>query len=217
MASQIRAGSVGEINKDSGDWMIVDLGFSAKRPSCGIWTKADGADVVEFGVLVKRVIAEAQKADSVPLNLLLEAPLSVAFKRNGNPTRRLCDTRDSKHRDWYVNAGATTLIAADHLLRNLNGCQIHREVRLFEGFVSFKDPKNEAARSAKRVNPHERDVLLLKNAVWNPNMACIFTPGELQQKEGDTVQSAFAFLCKDLVPPVIRIDPPTMKLPCNPN
>ena len=209
MASQIRAGSVGEINGDSGDWMIVDLGFSAKRPSCGIWTKAEGADAVEFGVLVKRVIAEAQKADSGPLNLLLEAPLSVAFKRNGNPTRRLCDTRDSKHRDWYVNAGATTLIAADHLLRNLNACQIQREVRLFEGFVSFKDPKNEAKTSAEPKQEHKRDVLKLKDAVWDPNKACIFAPEKLAHHKEDSIQSAFAFLCKDLVPPVIRVDPPT--------
>lgn len=208
MASQIRAGSFCDIRKDSGKWMIVDLGFSAKKRSCGIWTEADDACVAEFGQLVKRVIEEARKSDPRPLNLLLEAPLSVAFNKRGNPTRRRCDTsKDGKHRVWYVNAGATTLIAANHLLQKLNGCQIQRDVRLFEGFVSFKGPKVEAARSKKRVNPHERDGLLLKNAVWNPNTACIFTPGELQQNEGDAVKSAFAFLCKNLVPPVIRVDP----------
>ena len=207
MASQIRAGSVGEIRAGSGEWMIVDLGFSATRPSCGIWTKADGACVVEFGQLVKRVIKEAQKSDSGPLNLLLEAPLSVAFNNRGNPTRRRCDTNnDGKHRPWYVNAGATTLTAAYHLLWNLCDSPIQREVRLFEGFVSFKEPKDEANPGKKPTNPHIRDVLLLKDAVCCPKTACIFSTENLVQ-EGETIQSAFAFLCKDPVPPVIRVDP----------
>ena len=209
MSPKIRSGSDCHIRKDSGKWMIVDLGFSATQLSCGIWTKANGACVVEFGQLVKRVIEEAQKNDSGPLNLLLEAPLSVAFNERGNPTRRRCDAQDGKYRDWYVNAGATTLIAADHLLRNLNDCQIQREVRLFEGFVSFKAPKDDANPSKKRINPHEHDVLQLKHAVWNPNPACIFAPEKLKQKEDDTIRSAFAFLYKGLVPPVIRVDPPT--------
>ena len=210
MASQIRAGFVWEICKDSGEWVIVDLGFSARKRSCGIWTKANCACVVEFGQCVDRVIEEARKAASKPLNLLLEAPLSVAFNKRGNPTRRRCDTsKDGKHRDWYVNAGATTLTAADHLLRKLNGCQIKRDVRLFEGFVSFKETKSQATPSKNRINPHERDVLLLKSAVWDRKNACIFAPDKLKQKKDDTVQSAFAFLCKDLVPPVIRVDLPT--------
>lgn len=210
MASQIRAGSVWEICKDSGEWMIVDLGFSATKPSCGIWTEANCTRVVEFGQLVKRVIEEAQKADSRPLNLLLEAPLSVAFNKRCNPTRRRCEnSKDGKYRLWYVNAGAATLIAADHLLRKLNGCQIQREVRLFEGFVSFKNPNAQAKTRNERVQEHICDVLKLKNAVWDPTQACIFAPENLKHQDGDTIQSAFAFLCKDLVPPVIRIDPPT--------
>lgn len=210
MASQIRAGFVKEICKDSVEWIIVDLGFSARQRSCGIWTEAYEEPVVlTFGCLVKRVCKEAQDADRGPLNLLLEAPLSVAFKKNGNPTRRQCDAKDGKYRPWYVNAGATTLIAADHLLRNLNDCQIQREVRLFEGFVSFKAPKDDANPSKKRINPHKHDVLQLKHAVWNPNPACIFAPWELKQQKNDTVRSAFAFLYKGLVPPVIRVDPPT--------
>lgn len=209
MASQIRAGSDGEINKDSGEWIIVDLGFSNKQRSCGIWTEADEPKAVEFGDLVKRVIAKAQKDDSRPLNLLLEAPLSVAFKKNGNPTRRRCDAKNGKSREWYVNAGATTLIAADHLLRNLIDCQIQREVRLFEGFVSFKDPKNQAKTAGARRQGHICDVLQLKGVVWDRNKACIFAPEKLAHHKEDRIQSAFAFLCKDLVPPVIRIDPPT--------
>ena len=209
MASQIRAGSIGEICAGSGEWMIVDLGFSARKRSCGIWTKANGACVVEFGQLVKSVIEEAQKPGKEPLNLLLEAPLSVAFNNSGNPTRRRCDTsKDGKHRDWYVNAGATTLTAADHLLRKLNGCQIKREVRLFEGFVSFK-AKGASKNQKEREQEHKCDVLRLKNAVWNRSTACIFAPEKLHRQNDPKARSAFAFLCKDLVPPVIRIDPPT--------
>ena len=210
MSPQIRAGSVGEICKDSGEWVIVDLGFSAKQRSCGIWTEAYEEPVVlTFGCLVKRVCKEARAgAYRGPLNLLLEAPLSVAFNEARNPTRRRCDAKDGKYRDWYVNAGATTLIAADHLLRNLNGCQIQREVRLFEGFVSFKDPNDKAKTQDERMQEHKRDVLQLKRAICDPNTACIFDPEDLVQ-ERETIQSAFAFLCEGLVPPVIRVDPPT--------
>ena len=139
--------------------------------------------------------------------MLLEAPLSVAFRQNGNPTRRLCDTHDGRHRDWYVNAGATTLVAAGYLLRALHGCQRQRDVRLFEGFASFRRPQDRPRTNAERIAAHLADVLALRNAVWNQNNAQIFGPGELRQHSNDRIESAFPFLDDDLIPPVIRINP----------
>ena len=222
MTSKISAGSVNDIQMDSGQWMIVDIGFSTRKSSCGVWTGTGEPHAVTFGELKRKVIQEAEKAYPSRLNLLLEAPLSVAFNKDGNPTRRLCDEividKKLEYRDFYGNAGAKVLIAADHLLRELRGSQRQGDVRLFEGFVSFK--------SKGTVSSDIKDVLKLKAIVCNPatacishphklgqagdciqSAACIFGPEQLTKQRGDRVQSAFAFLNKGLIPPVIRINP----------
>ena len=222
MTSKISAGSVNDIHKDSGQWMIVDIGFSTKQSSCGVWTGTGGSDAVTFGELKRKVIQEAENAYPLRLNLLLEAPLSVAFNKDGNPTRRLCDeiviNEKLEYRDFYGNAGAKVLIAADYLLRELRGSERQGDVRLFEGFVSFKSKDTKSS--------HIGDVLKLKAIVCNPapayishphqleptgdciqSSACVFSPEQLKKRRGDRVQSAFAFLNKGLIPPVIRINP----------
>ena len=207
-ASKIIAGSTTNINKDSGQWLIVDIGFSSTDPSCGVWNGTGIPSVVTFGDLVELVRGEVQETGPQGLNLLLEAPLSVAFQQNGNPTRRSCDSQGGKHRDWYVNAGATTLIAAGRLLRKLDGCQGQGNISLFEGFVSFKRSEDRPRSKAERIEAHKRDVLKLKNAVWTRANAQIIDPRELQQKNTDhLIESAFPFLDEDLIPPVIRINP----------
>ncbi len=206
MASKIIAGCTTDINKGSGQWLIVDIGFSSTAPSCGVWNGTGKPSVVTFGDLVKLVTREVQEAGPEDLNLLLEAPLSVAFQQNNNPTRRSCDSQDGKYRDWYVNAGATTLIAAGYLLRALDGCQRQRNVRLFEGFVSFKRSEDRPRSKAARIAAHKKDVLKLKNAVWTRANAQIIDPGKLRQKPDHRIESAFPFLDKHLIPPVIRIN-----------
>ena len=207
MAPRIIAGRVADINRDAGQWLIVDVGFANANPSCGVWNREGEPYVVTFGDLKTLVVQEAQEAGGGTLNLLLEAPLSVAFRQNGNPTRRVCDTHDGRHRDWYVNAGATTLIAAGYLLRALHGCQRQRDVRLFEGFVSFRHPDDRPINNAQRIAAHIADVLALRNAVWNQNNAQFFEPGQLQQHPNDRIESAFPFFNDDLIPAVIRINP----------
>ena len=207
MASKIIAGCTTDIDKGSGQWLIVDMGFSSMDRSCGVWNGTGEPDVITFGELVKLAAREAQEAGPQPLNLLLEAPLSVAFQQNGNPTRRSCDSQGGEFRDWYVNAGATTLIAAGYLLRALNGCQRQRNVRLFEGFVSFKSSQAGPRSKAGRVAAHKKDVLKLKNAVWTRANAQIFDPGNLRQNPDHRIEAAFSFLDRHLIPPVIRINP----------
>ena len=222
MTSRISAGSANDISKDTGCWMIVDVGFSAEQSSCGVWTVTKGYRPMTFAELKREVIQEAESAYPSRLNLMLEAPLSVAFNRDGNPTRRVCDeiviNKKLKYRDFYVNAGALVLIAADHLLRTLRWSGRHGDVRLFEGFVSFK---TKDTKSSER-----EDVMKLKEIVWHPDRACvshphqkgpsgdhirseacIFKPEQLNRQQDDCVQSAFAFLNKKLIPPVIRINP----------
>ena len=209
MAPKITAGHVDDINQDSGQWLIVDIGFSETENSCGVWNDVWGVKepkAVTFAALVELAKKEIQKDVKEPLNLLIEAPLSVAFTKDGNPTLRICDSQDGKKRRWYVNAGGTTLIAASWFLRELKECQGQREVRLFEGFLSFKSrntvPKNKHARE----EAHKEDVGELKKAVWTRKNAKIFDREDIGV-EGCYLRSAFHFLDKDLIPPVIRINP----------
>ena len=206
MAPTIIAGCSTDICKDSGQWLIVDIGFSSSKPSCGVWNGTGKPIAVTFGDLVTLATREAQKPGPPHLNLLLEAPLSAAFQKNGNPIRRSCDSQGGEHREWYVNAGATTLIAAGYLLWALYSCQQQRSVRLFEGLLSFKrsgaKPKSKADRAAE----HKKDALKLKNAVWTMANAEIIEPKDLGQKTDHQIKSAFPFLDKQLIPPVIRIN-----------
>ena len=211
MAPKITAGTKDDINKDSGQWMIVDIGFSSTDPSCGVWTDTGTEEqepyVVTFGELVEWVTKEARREDNTrTLNLLIEAPLSVAFQQdNNNPTRRSCDIQGEKHRDWYVNAGGTTLIAAGNLLWELNNCKRVREVRLFEGLVSFKNKEDQPESKKERTEEHKKDVMKLKNAVWSGEGRDIFTRKALPQTIGHRIESPFHFFFdKDLIPPVIR-------------
>ena len=211
--SKIRAGRCSEMTKyDKGVWLFVDVGFSMADKTCGILKPNGTADVVTFDCLKQLVIKEAQET-CPPLNLVLEAPLSVAFNGNGNPTRRNCDTLKDKygndkkdknghpkHRDWYVNAGAAMLVATTHLLRAVLDSGIQREIRLFEGFLSFK--------SGRTKSDHIKDVKKLRKVAWYGTEGKIFAPEKLRKSCSDRLESAFKVAGMDFgIPPVIFVYP----------
>ena len=146
------------------------------------------------------VIQEVQTPGQ-SLNLLIEAPLSIAFNKDRNPTRRSTDKEVGKNpRDWWNNAGSLTLLATGHLLRPVKDCGIQREVRLFEGFASFK--------SAGAISDHKADVLGLRCAAWDPSQKFVTSPGNLRTPDwaSDTPESAFKFAGMDFgIPPVVKI------------
>ena len=151
MWSNIRAGDVSELEKkNSEDWIFVDIGFSSTDRSCGVLKNEEEYQPKTFGQMVDYLKEEISKS-SPHLNLVIDAPLSVAFKENGNPVGRRGEKRGSNsHRYWNENAGPLTLVATGFLMRALFECERHREVRLFEGFASFK--------SSTGGNSHEKDV-----------------------------------------------------------
>lgn len=199
MQYHIRAGTMDDLKRDSGDWLFVDVGFSSKKKSCGVLKNEECPMKKTFGNLVKLIIKEAQ-IPRQPLSLLLEAPLSVAFSNDGNPTYRSTDREPGKKpRDWWYNAGASMLLATGHLLRRVKDCGVRREVRLFEGFVSFK--------SAGSRSDHEADVLRLRCAAWDPMLKFVTCRDELivPGNESDTLESAFKFAGMDFgLPPVVK-------------
>jgi hypothetical protein len=189
-----------EVHQDSGEWIFVDIGFSRDAASCGLLLGEGKPTEISFGQLLARV-AEAAVRQGPALNLLIEAPLSVAFTSDGNPTGRSVERRGAQTRYWYVGLGCGVLVPAMYLLRKLVAKGPRREIRLFEGFASFK-PK-EAASS------HVQDVRRLRDVIWNPedHPGAVVPLHELLLDPEDVLFCAFKVAGMDFgVPPVVRID-----------
>ncbi len=196
--SKIRAGQVAEASPQSGEWTFVDRGFSSKSRTCGLLEHQGVPVRLTFGELQSRLISLASAGVS-PLNLVLEAPLSVAFGPLGNPTGRSIELRNGKSRYWYVGLGCSVLVSATYLLRAITESRPTREVRLFEGIVSFK-PKEV-------VSDHCADVNDLRRVIWGePQIGRVVSPEELATSPNDKLVSAFLVAGMDYgVPPVVAV------------
>ena len=111
-----------------------------------------------FGRACQRVQDAAVNGRGV-LHLVLEAPLSRAFNKDGNPIARRVDIQTidgaPHERPWYRQAALPALTAAARLLSELEGRPPKRDIALFEGFVSFKSGPT----------PHWADAATLAHAV----------------------------------------------------
>ena len=195
----IRAGLPSEAIQSSGKWVFVDLGFAQAAKSCGLLVGDGEPKEVSFSQLRTGVL-EIIAADGDPLNLLIEAPLSVAFNANGNPTGRSIERREKQTRYWYVGLGCSVLVAATYLLRAIYDAQPNREIRLFEGLVSFK-PKGIPSS-------HSNDVLNLRKIIWEggSNSGRIVPREQLAASQEDSLLSAFLVAGMDFgVPPVVAL------------
>ncbi len=156
----IRAGLISEVRRASREWIYVDVGFAQDtRKSCGLLESLDrGATpaLLTFVDLKARFVKLVRAGDT-PVNLVIETPLSVAFSAAGNPVGRSIEQRNGKCRYWHVGLGCSVLVSASYLLRAIADAPPTREVRLFEGLVSFK-PRGITS-------DHGRDVLDLRRVV----------------------------------------------------
>ena len=90
------------------------------------------------------------------------------------------------------------MVASLYLMRAIVNVNPRVEVRLFEGFVSFKE-------TGKKSN-HSRDVELLREVVENPTQhpGAIIAPEALKMNESDKLESAFWVAGIDTgIPPII--------------
>jgi hypothetical protein len=155
----IRSGHISELCKGSGQWVFVDPGFSEKRETCGLLVDEKEAIEITFCKLIQE-IRGIVTAGSKPVNLLLEAPLSVAFNSKGNPTGRKIEKHpDGKQtRYWYLGLGCGVMVAATYLLRSISDAAPTTEIRLFEGFASFNYKGKKSS--------HTKDVKGLREVAW---------------------------------------------------
>lgn len=198
-------GTIEGARRESGEWIFVDIGFSRDSRSCGIAVGDSEPQCLRFGELGPCVAEELGKGPG-PMNLLIEAPLSVAFNEQGCPTGRKIEKRGSSQRYWYLQAGAATSLAATYFLRGLHDAisarnqHPHRTIRLFEGFASFKR-KGE-------VSSHSADIVKLRSIVWGvSDRGRIVGCEGLRMCGSDTLRSAFAAAGMDFgIPPVVVVD-----------
>jgi hypothetical protein len=193
--SRIRAGQIAEARLSSGAWAFIDPGFARDAKSCGL-VDADGEPSrLTFAQLEAELVALVRKPGG-PLNLLIEAPLSVTFGPKGNPVGRSIELRDRKSRYWYVGLGCSVLVAATYLLRAVTDACPEREIRLFEGLVSFKPA---GVRSS-----HCDDVLQLRQVIRGERaVGRVVPPDELAASPEHKLKSAFAVSGMDYgIPPV---------------
>jgi len=207
MKTIIQAGKkISDSSWSNGTWLILDIGFAKTgRKSCGLLIHSpqqkECKTTMNFNEAVEAVIYVAKT--NKKLNLVIEAPLSIAFDKNGNPTGRSIE-QGSKPRYWYLPAGCVVMVATLHLMRRLISENPDSEIRLFEGFVSFK-PKGG---KPKKQNSHLKDIERLREVILNPKNfgSCIHDPTKLRINSSDTIESAFKVAGKNFdfgVPVVI--------------
>lgn len=197
----IFAASIEDIRQDSGDWVFVDIGFAKEaNKTCGFARGGSKPKEVNFANMVRLVCEASGNGDGL-LNLLIEAPLSVAFDYRGNPTGRRFEKRGSDTRYWYNGLGCSVLTAATYLLFQIKESRPTRQIRLVEGFASFKTQSTENST-------HADDVFKLRNVAWKlgDTPGCVIAAEDLMT-EGDHLCSAFKVSGMDFgVPPVVMLN-----------
>ena len=129
--------------------IAIDLGYSAKMPSCGFTHSGDRSlHSLHFGETINQTLALLN--DAGPHLIILEAVLSTYHTLAGNP-----DIRGDfeKGRGWYYGPGVSTYAAALRFLTVLDA-QLSQEivpVPLVEGFLSFKPTRSEHSEDARRL------------------------------------------------------------------
>lgn len=197
--SKIYAGSP-DVEWSSGTWIFLDIGFSNSGRTCGLLVSNGQPHEFLFSE-AKKEIKNVTLGSKSPVNLVIEAPLSVCFDSKGNPKGRTIEREGSRIRYWYLGLGCAVMVAAIYLIHELYalGPELTVPIRLYEGFVSFKD------RSKK--SRHADDVILLRDYVRNPkaNLGSIYFANDLKGNDSDELKSATAIFGLDFgIPPIIK-------------
>ena len=158
--------------------------------------------------MAKVVCREVHAGDRC-INLLIEAPLSVAFDMEGNPKGRRIEKRGTECSYWYLRAGVVVLTAATYLLRRIVDANPRNDIRTVEGFASFKGKPTTKGKSTRGINSHIEDVRKLRDVAWGETgtLGRIVDPNCLKSHPEDDLRSAFAVAGMDLgIPPVVLLD-----------
>jgi hypothetical protein len=119
--------------------LAVDMGFSGKSASSGYAYRAAAerqafAENKTFADCLQAVAGQIDLAGE--LILIIEAPLSAAFDRKGNPQPRGAFESNPRPRWWSLGPGAAMSLAAMHFLKRLvDRIAGNSKCHLVEGYV----------------------------------------------------------------------------------
>jgi hypothetical protein len=136
--------------------VAVDMGFSGKTASCGYAFRAVANGPIEsenkkFHDCLATVVKQFQNVGEAVL--ILEAPLSSAFDRLGNPQPRGDFERHPKPRWWSLGPGASMSLAAMYFLKRfVEAVPAHTKCHLIEGFVVGADSGHDADVAEALIN-----------------------------------------------------------------
>ncbi len=209
----IRAGTMAELASPRGHWVFVDIGFASSKTRSTGYLQYDDIGAAEpivaeqftFSDAKSRVIQLAE-SDGDPLHLVIEAPLSTAFDDAGNPIGRTVEQREEDSpRYWHLRGAAGILVASLFLLRDLRDASRRREVRLFEGFCSFKGKSTDSGKTLKPGSSHLDDAVALARVVRSAGKdgGQFREPRSLNELNAPVPVGVFALLGGDTTPPPI--------------
>jgi len=194
----IVAGDPINFSREPHDWIFVDIGFGGRKKdgriskSTGIKIGEASSKNVTWAQCVNEITKHLESRDK-SINLMLEAPLSVAFDETGNPAPRSFEKTDKGARYWYVPMGTNVAMSALFMLGKLKS-NLNVRVNLYEAMVSFKIKKTD----------HSADSDSMFDAVINSNANPISV---FSQEPSDIIESSAAMMGWDFgVPPVFVID-----------
>ncbi len=194
----IKAGDAYKFSRDPDEWIFVDLGFSGRRSngtvqkSTGLKLPGEDSRNCTWSEAIDRTKSCLANIDK-SIYMMLEAPLSVAFSKEGHPVPRVFEKNGTAVRYWYMQSGAVVLISAFYFLQHLRTTTKHT-VNLYESFISFKKGRTE----------HYADCDAMKKAILNNQKPIT----EFTQKPEDTLECITKSTGWDFgVPPVFCIDP----------
>jgi hypothetical protein len=180
----IVAGKKSQVLWGNGNWAFLDVGFANEARTCGYAFGNEPPRLLRFGEVREELVQVIAQSAS-PVNLVIEAPLSVAFDMHGNPKGRRIERQGKETRYWYVGLGCAVMTAALYIVRYIIESETSTTVKLFEGFVSFK----QRGTNSK----HMEDVNALRNAVKESTKLqdSSYSPVDLTIDNTDVLQSAF--------------------------
>lgn len=151
--------------------VAVDMGFSGKTASCGYAFRAVANGPIEsenkkFHDCLATVVKQFQNVGEAIL--ILEAPLSSAFDRLGNPQPRGEFERHPKPRWWSLGPGASMSLAAMYFLKRfVEAVPAQTKCHLIEGFVVGADSGHDADVAEALINAFSG----VQNSSWQPPAA----------------------------------------------
>ena len=185
----INAGKPYNFSRAPEDWIFLDIGFSSEAKTCGLKIFGEPAQNLKWAdacLEIKNAIHSCEK----PINLMIEAPLSVTFNSTNNPVRRSFEKRGKSTRYWYLQGGVVTLLSAAYLIRQLYDLE-KPNISLFEAFVSFKSQKTD----------HMDDASLMERGIVEG--ALPMGKADIRESQEHQIESSMAkFGCDYGVPPV---------------